>query len=204
MISVIYTGLPFFLEGSFKDITFMVFATYDNLIVTSSLPVNTNLQDQQKSDQIVDTSSIMGQQVEERDTCPLKPTSLEWEPRTSESSEPNAESAPTIRIKVPTLANTGSTLLVEGTGYIPLEQVRVELSVDWISSSPALKDKTFFQCKIIVANSLGSFTTTLKLPEMPFDTKGTGKYSIIGMESRQEKTKSSSFLTSDIGFSFRQ
>ena len=125
-------------------------------------------------------------------------------PRTPETLGPDTEPAPPILIKVPTLANTNRTLLIEGTGYIPLEQVRVGLSVDWISSSAELKDKTFFQCKMVVANNLGSFATTLKLPEMPLDTIGMGKYSIIGMESRQEKTASGSFLTSKIGLSFRQ
>lgn len=206
IISAIYIGLTFiFLEESSKGLAFMVFAMDDNSIFTSSLPISSSLDDLQKSEEIVDKSSRVVQQTEEGDTCPPKPTELERDPRTSESVEPDAEPAPPIRIKVPTAANTGSTLLIEGTGFIPLEQVRVELSIDWASSSlPELKDKTFYECKIVVANRLGNFETTLKLPEMPLYTTGIGKYSIIGMESRQEETRSGSFSTSKIGFSFRQ
>ena len=199
-----YIALTLLFEESSKDLTFMVLAMDDNPIFTSLLPISTKLQDQQKSDEIVDNSSRLVQQLEERETCPPKPTALERDPRTPESLDPDEEPAPPIQIKIPTLANTNSTLLIEGTDFIPLEQVRVELSVNWIPNSPELKDETFFQCKIVVANNLGSFTTTLKLPEMPLDTIGIGKYSIIGMESRQEKTASGSFLTSKIGLSFRQ
>ena len=61
-----------------------------------------------------------------RDTCPPKPTSLERDPRTSESLVPGVDPGPPIRINVPTLANTGSAnFLIEGSGYIPREQVRV-------------------------------------------------------------------------------
>ena len=199
-----YIELTLLFEESSKDLTFMVLAMDDNPIFTSSLPISTKLQDQQKSDEIADNSSRLVQQLEERDTCPPKPTALERDPRTSQSIEPDAEPAPLIQIKVPTITNTGSTLLIEGSGYIPLEQVRVELSVNWLSNSPEFKDKSFFQCKTIETNNSGSFATTLKLPETPFPTKGMGKYSIIGMESRQEKTAFGSFLTSKIGFSFRQ
>jgi hypothetical protein len=55
-----------------------------------------------------------------------------------------------------------------------------------------------------VTDSSGSFTTTLQLPETPIDTTGIGKYSIIGMESRQEKIATGSFITSDIKISSRQ
>ena len=204
IISALYIGLTLLFEESSNDLTFMVLALADNRFFTSTLPISTNLQDQQKSDEIVDKSSGLVPQLQERDTCPPKPTALEMDSRTSESREPGVDPAPPIQIDVPTLANTGSTLLIEGTGYIPLEQVRVELSVDWASSSPELIDETFYECKIVIADKLGSFKTTLKLPEIPFYTTGSGKYSIIGMESLQEKSPTASFLTSKIGFSFRQ
>jgi hypothetical protein len=204
IIPALYIGLTLLFEESSNDLTFMVLALDDNPFFSSHFTISTDLQDQQKSDEIADNSSGLVQRQEVRDTCPPKPTSLEMDPRTSESLVPGVDPAPPIQIKVPTLANTGSTLLIEGTGYIPLEQVRVELSVDWASSSPELIDETFYECKIVIADKLGSFKTTLKLPEIPFYTTGSGKYSIIGMESMQEKTTTASFLTSKIGFSFRQ
>jgi hypothetical protein len=205
IISSICIGLTIILlEDSSKGLAFRVFAMDDNSFFTLSFPLSSRLEDQQKSEGIGDKSSKFIQIAEEKDECPPKPTSLETDPRTSESLQSDAEPPPRIQIKAPTLANIGSSILIEGTGYIPLEQVRVELAVDWIFSSPEFKGETFYECKIVVANSLGSFETTLKLPEMPLDVTGNGKYSIIGMESRQEKTRLGFFLTSNIGFSFRQ
>lgn len=203
IIFAICIGLTLFFENHSMKLSFSVFAM-DNSIFTASLPIKTNFQDQQKSHEIHNKSSNLAQQLEEVDTCQPKPTILETDQRIPKSINPDTEPPPPIRIKVPTITNTGSTLLIEGTGFIPSEQVRVELSVDWISSSHELKDKTFYQCKMVVTNSSGCFVTTLSLPEMPFYTKGTGKYSIIGMESKQEKTALGSFSTSNIGFSFRQ
>jgi hypothetical protein len=189
IISALYIGFNLFLEDSSQDIILMVFALNNNFLFTSSHPIIT-VQDLQTSDEFTDKStSKLVQKIAEKDTCPPKPTSLERDPRTK-SLEPDADPGPPIRINVPTLANTGSILIIEGTGFIPLEEVRVELLVDWVSSSPDLKNKTFFQCKIVQADNLGSFSTILQLPEMPLDTTSIGKYSIIGMESRQEETKS--------------
>ena len=199
-----YMGLTLLFEESSKDLTFLVLAMDDSPIFTSSMPISTSVQDQQKSGEIADNFSRLVQQLEERDTCPPKPTTLERDPRTSKAIEPDAEPAPLIQIMVPTVTNTGSTLLIEGSGYIPLEQVRVELAVNWLSNSPEFKDKSFFQCKTVVTNSSGSFTTTLKLPETSIDTTGIGNYSIIGMESRQEQIRIGAFITSDIKFSSRQ
>jgi hypothetical protein len=202
IIYSIAIGTTFLFENSSNLTTFRVLAM-DNPIFTSSLiPVFS--QDQLKSDEFDNKSLKLVQELGEKNTCPPKPTSLERNLQTSKSIEDGGDQGTPISIKVPTIANTGSSLLIEGTGYIPLEQVRIELSVDWLSTSPEFKDKSFFQCKMIETNNSGSFATTLKLPETPFPTKGMGKYSIIGMESRQEKTAFGSFLTSKMGFSFRQ
>jgi hypothetical protein len=203
VIYAIYTVMTLFFENSSYITTFMVLAVDNPSILNSSL-TDGNFLNTQKSDANDNKSSKLVQQLEQKENCPPKPTALERDPRNPESLEPDAEPAPPIRIKVPTVTNTGSTLLIEGNGFIPLEQVRIELYVDWLSNSPEFKDKSFFQCKMEVTDSSGSFTTTLQLPETPIYTTGTGKYSIIGMESRQEKIATGSFITSDIKISSRQ
>jgi hypothetical protein len=203
LIGAIYIEYILFFEEFSKNLSFMVLAM-DNPIFMSLMPNNTNFQYHQQAEKIVNKPSNLSQQIEEVNACPPKPTLLEMDPRTSKSMEFDTEPPDPIRIKVPTITNTGSTLLIEGTGFIPLEQIRIELSIEWLSNSPEFKDQNFLQCKMVVADSSGIFTTTLKVPETPRSTTGFGKYSIIGMESRQEKIAMGSFITSEIKFSARQ
>jgi hypothetical protein len=203
LICAIYIEYILFFEEFSKDISFMVLAM-DNPIFMSLIHISTNFQYYQHAEEIVNKPSNLSQQIEEVNACPPKPTLLEKDLRISKSMEFDTEFPDPIRIKVPTITNTGSTLLIEGTGFIPLEQVRIELSIEWLSNSPEFKDKIFFQCKMVVTDSFGIFTTTLKVPETPKSTTGFGKYNIIGMESRQEKIAMGSFITSEIKFSARQ
>jgi hypothetical protein len=149
------------------------------------------------------SSTVLPTHYEEKnDNCPPKPVPL-LRDENFKSIYPELEPRE-IRIKVPTLANTGSLLILEGSGYIPLEKVRIELMIEWRSTSPNFENKTFIICKTVNTDRSGIFSTTLEIPESHMNTKGSGKYSIIGMDSRQEKNMTASFVPSKIGFSFRQ
>ena len=133
--------------------------------------------------------------------CPPKPETIVLD---STKRKIDTEYKEPIQVKVPTVASTGSSLSIEGSGFIPDEQVRVELVVDWISHSPEFQGKKLTLCKLIAASEFGNFTTTLNLPKTPIPTNGQGKYSIIGMESKQEQIRLASFKSVGIGFSYRQ
>ena len=156
----------FFQESSNQRI-FMAFAI-DGSDMT--LVLNSSNIQRQEPDKIDNISTKLLQEQERGqnlDSCPPKPSSSARDLRNFNTTidQQNKPGLP-IRITVPTIANTGSSLIIEGSGFIPSEQVRVELSVDWFSSLPELKDKTLIYCKMVVANSLGEITTVIHFQKL--------------------------------------
>lgn len=203
--AAIFIGMTLFFQESSNHLIFMAFAIDDSdvtLVLKSS-----NFQNQEP-DKIDNTSTklIQEQQLGQKlDNCPPKPSPSTRDLRNFNTTiDQQNEPRPPIRITVPTIANTGSSLLIDGTGFIPFEKVRIELSIDWSSTSSEFPNKTLIQCQTVATNSYGSFTTTLDLPEAPLHTIGSGKYSIIGMESREEKIALGTFISSKTKIYARQ
>ena len=199
---VIYTGINLISESLFKDY-FTVFAIEENsslTLVSHQYPNHFLAISDEKNNK-----TLKQEQQFQTDTCPPKPSILNSDAFTSKSNGSDKKHSGFIRINVPVYATTDRPLLIDGTGFIPFEKVRIELVIDWSSKSSEFTNKSFIHCEITSTNSEGNFQTTFTLPDVPLNTFGTGKYSIIGMESKEEKTSIGRFLSFEgPRFSFRQ
>lgn len=97
-------------------------------------------------------------------------------------------------ITAPSSARDGDSFSVKGSGFAAGETVNVALVGVWKSSRSSYNNKSYSDTKTVTATSSGTFSTSLRTPEVPSDVTSTGTIAAKGMSSNRQATRTISIL----------